>query len=150
MTTTLWYGDGDDDAISLGHTLETLRVFGALADILGDDPDYAELQSVPGFAEQMVTPWWMRQVSGQAKRAMREHSEEMDESLSATLEYLVKQIDAISAVRMSADDDRGQKESVSPTVDSVIDQGAGAAVVISDEIRRRVRALAKKKFPDRN
>lgn len=143
----IWYGDGDDDALSLGHTLETLRVFGELADILDEETGYDELQSVPGFAEQTVTPWWMQQVSAQAKKAMQEYGDEMSESLSATLGYLVEQIDALSTTRMSADDDRGQKESVSPAIDSVIDQGASAAVVISDEIRRRVRALAKKKYP---
>lgn len=46
--------------------------------------------------------------------------------------------------------DRAAVESSSPQVDDLIDQGSQAALVISDEIRRRVRALVKKKFPPRS
>lgn len=95
MTMTLWYGDGDNDAVSLGHTLKTYEVFARLADILGDDPAYQELQSVPGFSEQTVTPWWLQQAATQAEKAMAEHGREMDEELTATLAFLVKQVKSI-------------------------------------------------------
>ena len=66
MSMLLWYGEGDDDAIDVGPTLHVLEAFSEIAEILGDADGYTELQSVPAFAEQRITVWWLSEVRRQA------------------------------------------------------------------------------------
>ncbi len=52
--------------------------------------------------------------------------------------------------RLSEESDRSEVESASPFLDSLIEQGATAGIVIADEVRAKVlAAIAKKKFPPR-
>lgn len=90
MSMLLWHGDGDDDAIDLGDPGVAWRAFGEIAGVVGDDPGFDELQSVPGFAEQAVTPWWLAQVKAQAAALLRRHGPELSDAahrLAATLAH---------------------------------------------------------------
>jgi hypothetical protein len=79
MGMLLWFGKGDDDAISLGDPGDVWGAFGDIATVLGDDRAYDELQSVPQFAEQAVTPWWLGQVREQAALALRQHHDALSD-----------------------------------------------------------------------
>jgi hypothetical protein len=66
----IWYGDGPEDALSLGDPGVVWKAFGELGRLLEDHPDFDELQSVPGFGEQTVTPWWLNRVREQAAQCL--------------------------------------------------------------------------------
>lgn len=51
---------------------------------------------------------------------------------------------------LDTDEGRAATENASTLVDTIIDQGAAAGITVADEIRRKVRALVKKKFPALN
>jgi hypothetical protein len=91
VSSLLWYGDGDDDAIDLGDPITMWHAFASLGRVLEHDPDYDELQSVPGFAEQLVTAWWLNQVARQARMALAAHEDELPEPTLSLLRLLVEE-----------------------------------------------------------
>lgn len=91
MGMNIWWGDGPNDAMSLGDPAHVWRAFAEIADILGDDEVFDELQSVPGFGEQTVTPWWLWQVHLQAELCLLEHEDELSEFAQSLLRSLSKQ-----------------------------------------------------------
>jgi hypothetical protein len=95
MSMNLWYGPGDDDAVSVGGTIPALRAFAEVARVLGDDPAFGELQSVPGFAEQEVSEWWLGQVREQARAFLRSHAGAVSADCSARLAHLAAEIDHV-------------------------------------------------------
>lgn len=54
---------------------------------------------------------------------------------------------SVTSLSLGPTTDRSATESASRLVDAIIDQGAAASMIIADEIRQKVRALVKKKFP---
>ena len=95
ISVLLWYGDGDDDAISLGSILHVFPAWKEISQALAGAGGFEELESVPGFAEQMVTPWWLGQVRSQASRFLREHGRAVSDQTSRILGHLVSHIEAV-------------------------------------------------------
>ena len=96
MSALLWYGSGDDDAISLGDSLTMWQVFSEIARIVGDNAAFDELQSVPGFAEQTVTPWWLQQVKKQASVVLARYTDRLSDNAIDLLTSLVQEAPASS------------------------------------------------------
>ncbi len=88
MSSLLWYGTGENDAVDLGNPLTLWQSFKGIGALCGDDPRLDELQSVPGLAEQEVTPWWLAQVGKQAALVLDEYGEKVDGETRRILEVL--------------------------------------------------------------
>jgi hypothetical protein len=73
MGFNLWYGNGSDDAVSLGDPFAVMRSFGEMAELLtsldegSEGGPYAELFSVPLYGEQDADRRWFGEVKRQAK-----------------------------------------------------------------------------------
>lgn len=104
MGMLLWYGDGDDDAIGVGSVLRVFPAFAEVSRAIGGSPGYEELESVPGFAEQRVTPWWLAQVREQAIRFLREHGAGVGASARDVVARLAARIGelAVAAAELDA------------------------------------------------
>lgn len=90
MSVLLWYGDGDNDAISLGSLLHVFPAFAEISRVINGKPGFAELQSVPGFAEQTVTKWWLEQVKQQARKFVQIYGNEVSQHTRGVLERLLR------------------------------------------------------------
>lgn len=88
MSVLLWYGDGDDDAVSLGSVLNVFPAFSEVSKLLGGEGGFEELESVPGFAEQQVTPWWLSQVKAQARSFLQRYDSQCSPATKQVLERL--------------------------------------------------------------
>lgn len=76
----------------------------------------------------------LAKLAGEGKKLPIPSVEELQEQIEADMAA-----DRVGGTAMSL-------ESTSPIVDAIIDRGVAAGVGVSDEIRRKVRALVKKKF----
>ena len=94
----LWYGDGGDDAISVGPAIEAWKAFGEISEAIEGAEEFDELQSVPGFAEQMVTPWWLGQVRDQARTFLSEFGDTVSEYAQSVARNLAIDIDEIKGL----------------------------------------------------
>lgn len=95
MSLLLWYGDGDDDAVDVGPTLHVLATFHELAKLLGDVDGYAELQSLPGFAEQRVTAWWLGEVRRQAVAVLHHYRRKLSDEAKSILGSLAAHVEHV-------------------------------------------------------
>lgn len=102
MAVLLWHGDGDNDAVDLGSILHVFPAFAEISEAVGDSAGYEELESVPGFAEQRVTPWWLSQVGAQAKKFLREHGRDVSDQTLRVLTHLASDIEGLSLGKQSA------------------------------------------------
>lgn len=69
MSMLLWTNEQSDEAIDLGNPFQVYTAFAEMAKAAGpDDAQWAELFSVPGFAEQEVDAEWLHKVAEQAER----------------------------------------------------------------------------------
>jgi hypothetical protein len=94
MSVLLWYNKGDNDAINLGSLLHVFPAFAEVSELIDGEKGYEELESVPGFAEQEVTEWWLKQVAIQGKKFLDAHGSEMGE-LVWVVEDLVEEIEKL-------------------------------------------------------
>ncbi len=92
MSMLLWFGDGDNDAIDVGSVLHVFPAFKQVSKLIAGAEGFDELQSVPGFAEQRVTNWWLSQVASQGDLFLSQHGNDMGE-----LKWVVE--DLVSAIR---------------------------------------------------
>lgn len=94
MSTVLWYGAWASDAgVDIGNPLDMYRAMKELGILLEDESTYDELQSIPEFAEQEVTPFWLESVLQQAQICLQEHGGELT---SETKDWLGNLIQAIN------------------------------------------------------
>ena len=94
MSVLLHYGNSDEESINLGSIFHVFPAFREVSKLINGQKGYEELESVPGFAEQEVTEWWLKEVSMQGKKFMSEFGGKMGK-LSWVVEDLVKRIDAL-------------------------------------------------------
>lgn len=90
MSVLLWTGDGENDAISLGSLLNVFPAFAEISKVLNGKGGFAELQSVPGFAEQRVTPWWLSQVKQQARTFLQKYGDQVSSRTKNVLNALLR------------------------------------------------------------
>jgi hypothetical protein len=94
VSVQLFYGNSDEESINLGSIFHVFPAFKEVSKLIGGEKGYEELESVPGFAEQEVTEWWLKQVSEQGKKFLSQYGSKMGE-LKWVVEDLVKEIDNI-------------------------------------------------------
>ena len=80
--------DLGDETIDLGNALDAFAAFAEIAGTVGTDPDYDELQSVPGFSEA-VTDWWLGQARAQAALFLDRHGADVSDPCRDVLRALI-------------------------------------------------------------
>ncbi len=83
----LWTDEANDEAIDLGDPFRVYQVFAELAR-QDDDAKWAELFSVPEFAEQEVEPEWLESVRQQAHDFLHDHGEDLSDEAQEMLQIL--------------------------------------------------------------
>lgn len=109
--------------------------------------------------DKLETAWWnydTSSIAGELEKLGLKPTGNRDRDIKTIVDETIKQNKGAGAAsskwQLSAtggEGDRSPTESSNPEVDFIIDRGAAAGVAISDEIRRRVQAIVKKKFPGR-
>lgn len=139
MTATLWLDTEKEETIELGGTMQLYRAFADMAHAAGPAAyeDYPDLFGVVTQVETQedADPEWLADARKQAAVFLSRHGEALTPDARAVLVSL-----AGEGVRMSLD-------SPSRILDALIEQGAPAALALSERVREEVRELAKKKYP---
>ena len=89
----IWYGQGEDNAISLGSIFIVFPAFAEISKVLQGLTGFEELESIPGFAEQEVSSWWINEVKHQAELFLSNYSNLVSMRTILTLENLIKEIE---------------------------------------------------------
>ena len=102
MSMNFWYGSGDNDAVSAGSLLRIAPALAEIAKVLDGHTGFDELQSLPEFAEQEVTHYWLDQVGNQARRFLTEYGNKVSGQTRVTLENLINNIRKSKQTKVNA------------------------------------------------
>jgi hypothetical protein len=88
MGMTLWIDMDAEQAISLGNPFHVYQAFAEMSRAAGSDHGWADLFSVPQFAEQEVPADWISSVREQAARFLAKY----DAKLSEQARWILKSL----------------------------------------------------------
>jgi hypothetical protein len=102
MSMLIWVDEAADEAVDLGDPFRAYAAFAEMAKAAGDDAKWAELFSVPQFAEQEADPAWLAAVRDQAGEFIAEYGKGLGDQTKWVLRQLAAAEPPARAARVRA------------------------------------------------